>query len=158
MRLSGQFKARLFFLRKDFEPTKAKINQNQPTKTKISVQKTTKKTVFCVHENFLEGENCWCFLNTQNFFVKKMALNCPDSLILLYYWRAPLSTRLSRIYLYTLIFTCVDLWESLLFIRIFLSPSYLLSSVRIVWITDYVEFFSFCVWLIFCWTKCLSIH
>ena len=71
MSLSGQFKARLFFLRKDFEPTKAKINQNQPTKTNISEQKTTKETVFCMHKNFLEGENCWCFLYTQNLFVKK---------------------------------------------------------------------------------------
>ena len=45
MRLSGQFEASLFcFLRKDFERTKMRINQNQPTKTKTSKQKTTNIT------------------------------------------------------------------------------------------------------------------
>ena len=28
--------------------------------------------VFCVHRNFWEGENCWCFLYAQNLFVKKI--------------------------------------------------------------------------------------
>ena len=37
---------------------------------------------------------------------------------LLYYWRVPLSTHLSRIYLYRLIFICDHLWESILFTRI----------------------------------------
>ena len=41
----------------------------------------------------------------------KQAWNCLDNLILLYYWRVPLLTRLLNFYLYTLIFICTHLHE-----------------------------------------------
>ena len=61
------------------------------------------------------------FLCARNFFIKKnkQAWNCLDNVNLLYYLRVPLSTHLSRIYLYELLFICDHLWESLLFRRIF---------------------------------------
>ena len=77
---------------------------------------------------------CWFYLRFCVFKIfsqKKLVWNCPDNLILLYYWRVPLSTRLSRIYLYTFILICYHLWESLLFMEIFLNSSCLSSSVRI---------------------------
>ena len=66
---------------------------------------------------------CDVFLCARNLFLKKnkQAWNCLDSLNLQYYWGVPLSTHLSRIYLYALIFICDHLWESLLFMKIFLN-------------------------------------
>ena len=55
MRLSRQFKASLFFLKKDFERTKTQISQNQPTKAKISEQKSMKATVFLCAQKLLRG-------------------------------------------------------------------------------------------------------
>ena len=53
---------------------------------------------------------CLVLFYYQIFFVKKkkkkQIWNCLDKLIILYFWREPLLTRLSRIYLYTLIFIC----------------------------------------------------
>ena len=47
MRLSGQFKASLFFLRKNLELTKRQIKPKPTGKTKLSKQKATNATIFC---------------------------------------------------------------------------------------------------------------
>ena len=64
-----------------------------------------------------------CFFGREIFSSKKnkQAWNCLDNLIILYYLRVPLSTHLPRIHLYALIFICDHLWESLLFMKIFLN-------------------------------------
>ena len=69
----------------------------------------------------------WCFFYTQKLFLEKnkQAWNCLDNLIMLYYWRVPLSTCILRIYLYTFIFICDHLWESILFMEIFLICDFL---------------------------------
>ena len=51
----------------------------------------------------------------------KQAWNSLHSLHLQYYWGVPLSTYLSIIYLYAPTFICDHLWESLLFMSIFLN-------------------------------------
>ena len=124
----------------------------------------------------------------KSFHKNKQAWNCPDNLILLYYWRVPLSTHLWSLYLYAFVFICNHLWEP------FWISSYLWSSTRIYFLSlyennqayenhhlkqifyhqnmtmifcrfrmfpfyvFYLEFFSFYVWLFFCWTTCLWIH
>ena len=72
MRLSRQFKASLFFLKKDFERTKTQISQNQPTKAKISEQKSMKATVFLCAQKLLRGG--WAlvlFVRSKSFRKKK---------------------------------------------------------------------------------------
>ena len=64
----------------------------------------------------------WKPFHTQK---NKQARNCPDNLIILYYWCVPLLTHLLRIYLYMLIFICDYLWESFLFMKIFLICGFL---------------------------------
>ena len=58
MRLSGQFQVCLFiyfFLRKDFEHKKRKLNQNQPTKQKQVNKKQQRQQFFCP-QTLLRGE------------------------------------------------------------------------------------------------------
>ena len=73
MRLSKQFQASLFFLRKCFERTKTQIKPKPTKKTKMNEQ----KKIF-----FFGGGQGWCFLCTQNLFVKtnRVVWNCLDSL------------------------------------------------------------------------------
>ena len=68
----------------------------------------------------------WVLLCVLNFFVKKKYLswNCLNTLILLYYWRLPLSTHLSSLYLHAFVLICSHLWKSLIFMKIFLNPFY----------------------------------
>ena len=124
------------YLFKDFKHKKT-LTSKQPTKQKISVQKTTKAVVFCAY-NLPRGwkslDFCFALFVCEESFCKKnnkQAWNCPDTLNSLYYWRVPLSTHLWRIYFYTLIFICNHLWESLLFMRIFLKYFLLWESLFI---------------------------
>ena len=73
MRLSKQFQASLFFLRKCFERTKTQIKPKPTKKRKMSEQ----KKIF-----FFGGGVGWFFLCTQNLFVKtnRVVWNCLDSL------------------------------------------------------------------------------
>ena len=134
MRLSGQFQ---FFLRKDFErkkTIKTQTNTFHPLKW------------FCVCQNW-----CLCclvfsyfcfvswfspvtsFLRSRSFRQKKIeiVLITSNTILLTCTHINPLSTLLWRFYFYSLIFTSNDLCESLLFMRIFLSLSYLWESLLV---------------------------
>ena len=119
MRLSGQFEVSFFFLQKDFERTKSqsiKMQNNQfPPLRSFYAQKN------CCLCCFLNACLCffWLVLVDLRFssikifsLKKKLAENCPDILITILPTCTP-STRLSRIYLYTLFFIYDHLRESL---------------------------------------------
>ena len=74
MRLSRQFQAS-FFYEKILSAQKRKSSQKQPSKQKKSKQKTTKVTIFAYKSSKRVKVVCfalWCFLRTQNLFVKKI--------------------------------------------------------------------------------------
>ena len=56
MRLSGQFKASLFFLRKNLELTKRQIKPKPTGKTKLSKQKATNATIVCPEKRLRGGK------------------------------------------------------------------------------------------------------
>ena len=128
MRLSRQFQAWLFFLQKDFKC------KNKNSQANINQQNKIKHTLDNSGNNFLHAQTSkrvkvtcfaiWSFSCVQNLFVKKknkQAWNCLVNLIILYYWHVPLSTYLSNLYLHAFVFICNHLWESFLFMRIFLN-------------------------------------
>ena len=107
-----------FFLQKDFMRTKS-TKTNHPLRRFYTHQGPLPLLLFvCLFFVLLVNVCLWVFLYSRNLFVKKIknknkqTWNCLDSLISLYCWHAPLSTRLSRIYLYALVFICNYLWES----------------------------------------------
>ena len=55
MRLSGQFQANLFFLRKDFACTKTCQKQKLTNKTKLYKQKTNVGNIFSHTQKLLRG-------------------------------------------------------------------------------------------------------
>ena len=75
MRLSRQFKASLFFLRKDFERTKAQIKPKQTNKNKNKRTKNNKGNNFLLIKTSKRTKigyfALWCFLYAQNIFVKR---------------------------------------------------------------------------------------
>ena len=91
MRLLGQFQANFFFfLKKILNPQKLKSNQNQLTKYKQVNKKQQRQKVFaCTKTSKRVKVAFFCFLvlfYAQNFRKKnKLAWNCPNNLILLYY-------------------------------------------------------------------------
>ena len=103
MRLSKQFQASLFFLRKCFERTKTQIKPTPTKKTKMNEQK---KIIF------FGGGQGWCFLCTQNLFVKtnRVAWNCLDSLI---YSTTANSNELEPWINY---YICIFFWNQIIFI------------------------------------------
>ena len=123
MRLSRQFQVCLFFYKKI-----------------LNAQKAPKRKTnnFCLPRSFCAREKllpflfaCFCFVGWflfvtccrafKNFRTKKQAWNYLDNLI--YYTTDVYFYQLTlwRIRLYALIFMCDHLWESLLFMRIFLN-------------------------------------
>ena len=105
---------------------KGKLN-DFPALRRFCACKTVAFVVFCsLVFVFLVGFGLICVFLCLKFFCKKI-WNCLDSPIVLIA-HVPLSTHQSKIYFYTLISICDNLWESLHFLRIF---SFLWSSVRI---------------------------
>ena len=115
-RTYSQFQACLFFYKKNLRAQKAakhKTSDFHPYR-KLCTRKIVPLVVKCLLNFVLLVNVClWVFLCVWNIFVRqknKQVWNCLDNLILLYYWRVPLSIRLSRIYLLTLTFICDYLW------------------------------------------------
>ena len=99
-----------FFLRKDFACTKSikrKTNDFYPLKIFCAQKIVALLFSVCLILFCWVIFACDVFLCVGNLFVKKKhTSNGLDNLILLFYWGVPLSTHLSRIYLYALIFIC----------------------------------------------------
>ena len=111
--------SRLFviFWRKDFASTKTHHILEVYARVKKLLSFCLVLAYFCFVSWFLLVQ-CFCAREIFSSKKNKQAWNCHDNLILLYSLRVPLSTHLSRIYLYSLII-CDHQWESLLFTRIF---------------------------------------
>ena len=93
MRLSGQFQACLFLLRKHFECTKTQINAKPTNKTKLSEQKTTKATIFWPQKLLRGGKfsflkkieivfvTSFTILLTGTFATDMVLLNCGGTIV-----------------------------------------------------------------------------
>ena len=115
----------MFFWWKDFARTKTRHTLEVYARMKNCCLRCLVLACFCFVSWFLL---VMCFCAREIFLSKKkkkkknrQAWNCLDNVIILYYWGVPLSIHLSRIYLYARIFIFDHLWESLLFMRIFLN-------------------------------------
>ena len=138
MRLLGQFKTSLVFLRKNFARTKTQIKPKPTNFLCLRSFYAQKIVAFVVFSslNFISLVGfglIWVFVRAKSFpkVQKKNWFEIVLITYVLYYWHVPLSTHLSRVCLYALIFICGHLWESLLFMRILLNPSYLWESLLI---------------------------
>ena len=113
-----------FFLRKNCEPTKTQI---KPKPTKKNKNKQTKNNKV---KNFLHTETSkmvkvvyfafWWFFYAENVYGKKIkqAWNCSDNLIYYITEMYPHQSIYRELFLYALIFNCVNLWS---FVKIFLN-------------------------------------
>ena len=101
-RTYSQFQACLFFYKKNLRAQKAakrKTSDFHPYR-KLCTRKIVPLVKCLLNFVLLVNVCLWVFLCAQNLFIKKIkqAWNCLNNLILLYFWRVPLSTHLLRIY------------------------------------------------------------
>ena len=104
-----------FFFTKRFWAYK-KHQRFPPSYKILCAKKTVVFVVFCS----LIFCFCWLVLVDMRFCTRKifsqknkLTYSCLGSIILLYYWRVPLSTHLSSLYFHAFVFICNHLLESI---------------------------------------------
>ena len=133
MRISRQFQDRLFSYEKVLNAQKhSQANINQQNKNKRT--KSNKGNGFlCTQTSKKVKVACfvfWCFLCIRNLFIKKKKICLEIVLIPSFYYTTDMYPYQPTYWasIYTLIFTQNHLWESLLFMKIFLNPFCLWES------------------------------